>query len=814
MQLFVPLVGTLNVRKILDKFNHWIILLQIDENDRHLTRIKHQLSRKLQSLDYIVLKSSGTKIIIFRDKNDSRNDIPDKVDIHLDGKSVSVPLKVERRDLSTIERLQAISSLMDRKLYKIFRKQGRKYFLKDGSNTKKIRLAGNVELIIKKGLSMEWFAFDENRIILGLKEVYDFSIEPPLNRLLSQFLHLEKSLLKDFDVNTTSEYEKRGFGPKHAGKIERIITNDDKDHEDRLKKILAYYKNKFATSPERYQQFLEIAGIGGDDKDRFRDPIIVTRKRHQGKHAENDYLSSILVLTPNTTTISSILDILEEQVQVDFDRKKIESEINDIIFPRTSEYHERMQEWLDILNGILSDGDVLEGELHFLTVRQRIEKDPDLLAKKVDLPTLCFGEGKISTVPKRGIEKHGPWGSLTPKKINVYIIGSKSVSKNIDKMKKELINAFSSFGIQKVHFHLHLYDSFIDRTRNVHRYIQELGSFIQQARTDKYPNKIILQIIPRSDSSPNSFYALIRQRSFASRGRDDDAPIPVQSIELGKLRNRHVYFNLALAMYSKLGGVPWKLKDPCSRLFDDAVYIGYDISRRPGRNDVFASIVVQDNHGEIIHYTNVPISTPQGKDIIPTEEFMRMIRHLVQDIKTDKKRIDVIVIHRDGDFSNEELEAMIKLENEDELSFIGLAVSKSSGLPLLMMSGQNVEEKVAESGFYFYVGTQLTLGGKLEKTYLLNTYGGDVPGGNVIPRLLKFRFSHVSKKLVNDDDESDWNRLIEDCVRQLFYLTRLNWAVKFGVSKLPVTIHLAHKASKILSLGISVDLKREQLWML
>ncbi len=822
-EYFIPLVGPIDPKTMLNQWISFVVTIQMENDDENLGKVRYELVKRLKGSgrDTLVLNRFGTKIIVLTKQPDFLKLLEEGVEVTINDKRIRIPLSIEKRSLTEIELFHVMSSIIENTLSKQFDKKGRKLLLNDSSSEEVIYLKDDLKLIVRRGIRLEWFIRKDNEMILGLKEVYDLSITPSLDVLLkiAHFKNYDLNSFKGLEVNTIDKYVNGGFGPRYAGKIEKIITKNDPEYEHHLEEVLEYYRKKFVTNPEKHDQLLELARIK-ENKDTFNAPIIVVKKYYQGKIQENTYLSTILTLTPSTTTLSTILDVFFDDSDGD-SRKKIETRIQETIFPSTKEYYERMMQWLSILNELLSENPSLGLKLSFLTVdglkkgRSGDYGKSIVFLESIELPNLCFGNDKTHRIPQKGMKKFGPWGRLPDRRTNIYIIGSDKLCRESKRFKERLESELKELNFfDKVFFKEHYYDSEIDKNLNKRRYLKEAGKLVERARKAEYPNKVIVQVLPRSDSSDDSFYSLIRQRALASRGQVADSPIPVQSIEQGKLKKNFIYFNLAIAIYSKLGGVPWKLKEPCSKLFPNAIYIGYDISRRPGKNDMFATIVVQDNHGEIIHHTNIPIQTPQGKDIIPRDEFVKLIRHLVQDIQADKKEVEVIVIHRDGEFSREELEAMKELEQEDGLRFIGIAISKSSGLPLLEIENGRPSDKVARSGFYIHVGKQLTMGGKIEDTFLLNTYGGEIPGGNVMPRLLKLRLSHVSETLLKNSESITFQEITNDCIRQVLYLTRLNWAVKFGVSKLPVTIHLAHKASKILSLGINADLKREQLWML
>ena len=102
---------------------------------------------------------------------------------------------------------------------------------------------------------------------------------------------------------------------------------------------------------------------------------------------------------------------------------------------------------------------------------------------------------------------------------------------------------------------------------------------------------------------------------------------------------------------------------------------------------------------------------------------------------------------------------------------------------------------------------------KKVQTILIQTLGNELPiARTMTPNLLKVLFFDASRDILNRYSNEE---LIREFARETFYLSRLNWSTKFGFSKLPVTVHYAHKASQLLRIGLQIgNLDRKKLWML
>ena len=149
------------------------------------------------------------------------------------------------------------------------------------------------------------------------------------------------------------------------------------------------------------------------------------------------------------------------------------------------------------------------------------------------------------------------------------------------------------------------------------------------------------------------------------------------------------------------------------------------------------------------------------------------------------KDFDVVVFHRDGDFKYNELELIENYMKKEGYKFIAIEILKAKSTPILKEVDGKI--KVAETGYWAKIGLQFSRG-KPYLTFIVQTRGSEIPG--IYANALKYR-------LVRWNFKYDTNELFEDLAAQIVNLCRLDYATKIGVSKLPITLHFAHKAANI-----------------
>ena len=215
--------------------------------------------------------------------------------------------------------------------------------------------------------------------------------------------------------------------------------------------------------------------------------------------------------------------------------------------------------------------------------------------------------------------------------------------------------------------------------------------------------------------------------------------------------------------------------------------------------------IVYDNNGQYIYFTKYELQAED--EVISKESMINFLRNVIRDARRSNGDLDAIVIHRDGEIFNEEISAINEISKTEDFSIIIEAFPKKS-FPIIELSNNN-QPTYAEPGIYFYAGKQLIRNNELYDTFFMQTFSFPGPKGRKV-NMLKYRF--ISAKNISNRERDD---ILKDIARQNFYLSRLNWSTALGTAKSPVTVHYAHKASKLLSSGLQPQFLREdKLYMI
>ena len=317
---------------------------------------------------------------------------------------------------------------------------------------------------------------------------------------------------------------------------------------------------------------------------------------------------------------------------------------------------------------------------------------------------------------------------------------------------------------------------------------------VMEWRNDKKKAKLILQVIPKKDTQPEGHYWILRK--IALSDYDGSFALPVQTITVDRLieynksyrKSRGIVENLAIAFYAKVGLRPWIIAERISTCYDSVIYVGYDISyqHKTGQRGM-GGIVVFDAKGQVIDFFDLDLQVEEG-DRINEASFREFINRIILSAEASKEKPDLIVFHRDGDYYYDEVQKIRSYMNREGYDYIILSFPKlRSAFPLFK---KNTIMQLAESGYYAELGWQLAKDGKWYITYGIQSLGEEIPIG-VPPDILKFRLIEQKTR------KKKCEKILSDIMRQTFWLTRLNYATKFGYAKLPITVHYAHKLANV-----------------
>jgi len=182
---------------------------------------------------------------------------------------------------------------------------------------------------------------------------------------------------------------------------------------------------------------------------------------------------------------------------------------------------------------------------------------------------------------------------------------------------------------------------------------------------------------------------------------------------------------------------------------------------------------------------------------------------IIASARISQKDFEVIIFHRDGDYKPDEIKIIDEYFKREQMNYILLEFPKrGNSTPIFEVKDDST--KVSESGYYTLLGEQFSRG-KRYPVYLIQTIGREVPIG-VYADALKVRF-------VKHNIRNPCENFIDDTMKQIINLSRLNYATKIGVAKLPITVHYSHKAATIKRNGIALgDFERGKvnnpLWMI
>lgn len=258
--------------------------------------------------------------------------------------------------------------------------------------------------------------------------------------------------------------------------------------------------------------------------------------------------------------------------------------------------------------------------------------------------------------------------------------------------------------------------------------------------------------------------------------------IPSQGVREVVLKNRssssHYHSkleNVVAGIGAKCGGIPWVLSNRLSTGF----YIGLDSGGEENKR-CWSCAFVFDGSGKRIHQTEAKFYSKEG---LPSKEFERLVLDATKKkIRSTGGKIDSLVIHRDGFLPQQELQglrnAIKKLKEQDKLTsgFNCLIVNIRKTSNYRILSEINGHITNPQIGTYFLIDSERAV---------LATTGDPVLGQSTAKPLL------IEVKCI----EGDFN--IHDVVRDLFYLSELNWGSPTTAFKMPITLYYAEKMIEV-----------------
>lgn len=404
----------------------------------------------------------------------------------------------------------------------------------------------------------------------------------------------------------------------------------------------------------------------------------------------------------------------------------------------------------------------------------RLSEPNDFEGGQIPLPTLVFGDGQKLSV--RDLESRDKWNII--KQLGLSNFGPFRTA-NIDsilvispKSSGELVSGF-----------------YEDVKKASEKWKQPLPEKYEVIETEEY-----LGVLDRVEKYQHEFDAAIvvfKEFDQEKYARVKGAlEIPSQGVvqstilqkEVLRKRGREFVFddtlgNIVSGLIGKAGAVPWILGDALS----SDCYIGVD-SGGP-REKMWSYAYVFDQYGE---YVGAERGRATETDNIMRSRFKDSI---VRVVKRKCKLGDSprsVVVHRDGEITRQEMMAF--QDALDELSNDGL-IDEGTGAFAVDLKKSNPyriyeREDGLKDGF---IGSYFLLD---EDRAVLNTTGRPVLTQGTANSLL------IEVKRLQGEAN------IKDTVRDIFYLSELNWGSPKRDVKLPITVRFAEKTAYQASLGI------------
>jgi hypothetical protein len=229
-------------------------------------------------------------------------------------------------------------------------------------------------------------------------------------------------------------------------------------------------------------------------------------------------------------------------------------------------------------------------------------------------------------------------------------------------------------------------------------------------------------------------------------------------------------------LLGKMGCRPWILGEPLTC----DVYIGLDIGGRKGR--VVCYGYVFDKYGR---YLGIGKWGPQRKETVDSQDLRRTIVNIIRE--KARARVSKLVIHRDGELKKAEIdgirEAVLDLIRENKIItdpiVVGVNIKKTT--PFRLYEIEDGKEKGC------YVGSYLILD---DRRAIIATTGEPMLSQGIARPLL------IQVKPIYGDAK------VDDVIKDVYYLSHLNWGAIMHGMKMPATIKYAEDQIRLVEKGI------------
>lgn len=442
--------------------------------------------------------------------------------------------------------------------------------------------------------------------------------------------------------------------------------------------------------------------------------------------------------------------------------------------------------------------------------------------RRLGEPDLCFGNSDTSATdkhPLRGLLEYGPFGqrriASVPNPIRIAFIGQSDIIARMRRLGRELQSQHQprerrEFLIDYPGF------SRVFRTSvapaDPSTMITLPDDIDEKLKTAKSPHRVLADILTGALSSLHTqlhafdvvFLGLDEKWSEAFDGDDTDdfnlhdylkgysasAGIPLQIVRGGHPQRALDYFcrcsvmwRLAIAIYTKAGGIPWAL----AKTVDNTAYIGIDYALRPNAapSERFAICCAQvfDSDGsglEFIAYEADDIRIDRRNPYLREDQMLRVMSRSLQIYQRRHAGAvpSRVVVHKNTEFRREEINGCLSaLSNVQDVELLRVQERHA-------WQGVLFSEPGKANNFACHRGQVLPIG---EHEALLWTHGlipslggsrGYYKGGKGVPRpLLLTRYA----------GRGDFYELCHETLA----LTKMNWNNDGPYAQMPVTLEYA-----------------------
>lgn len=405
-----------------------------------------------------------------------------------------------------------------------------------------------------------------------------------------------------------------------------------------------------------------------------------------------------------------------------------------------------------------------------------------LLGKKIENePNLLFDRFDASAVNSQvywGLRGFGPY-EKNKTTIKVFIIATKSGLEKAISLLKDLQNGVSILpgGMPKFfHCNLEIIGQRIVNTMNVQDY-EAAANYVNS----QYQHKdidVVLVYIPKTSKyfAQTPYYrtkGILASKGFCSQMVTDST----------FLNLKWSYLNLAIAIFTKAGGIPWVLESAMPKA---DMIIGIAVSERlsikeskGGGTRCIGYANVFDNNGKWMFFEGLAKSFEKGRN---HEAVKEIVTHAIQKFKHEKNTNPKnISIHYYKKFGKAEKKAAIDvIQNvlgDCNISFVSI----NDHHPFRLYD-KTTSDGSFRRGYYAYLWNNQVLLSTTGETSLADRRMGT-------PKLLHISFSSNTPDFFN----------IDEIAEQVYSLTKLDWATATPLVREPVTLQFSREIAELTS---------------